>query len=235
MSTYVLGAGTFATQFATKSPSVPVPVRLTPAVVNAAAAAAVTPSTPVRGIAIKVASPVLQRAIDKAIAARAAQTEVRTGVPVTLKSSLMNAAVQKALTARSMRSIAPAAPSVLEQTGLNPPVAAAPTVTPSSPYSFVPEASGGGGGSSQAVTAAPDVAADTTDQMSQVDTAAAAGDLSEQELATIKADLASKPAAIVPSAGPGWIPIVILIGLVGIAVSQSRRTGGRIGRRGWGD
>jgi len=71
--------------------------------------------------------------------------------------------------------------------------------------------------------------------MSQIDQAEAAGDLSAQEVASIKADLATKQAAAVPHVGTSWIPVVLLLGLVGIAVSQSRRTGGRIGRRGWGD
>jgi hypothetical protein len=180
--------------------------------------------------------------IQKAIAARAG-TEVRTGVPATLTNPLLLAAAQKALAAQRMKSIAPVAPSVLEQTGLNPPAAPAPTVSPTSPYSFAPDASGGGGGDtapSPAVTAAPDVQeagifpGDTTDQMAQVDQAAAAGDLSAQEVASIKSDLAAKTVNV-PNVGTSWIPLVLLVGLIGVAVSQSRRTGGRIGRRGWGD
>jgi hypothetical protein len=216
-----------------------------PAPTIAPRAVTVTPAAAPRPIAIQVKSPLLGRVIAKAVAARAAQTEVRTGVPVSLRYPLLNAAVQKAIAARTkLNPVTPATPSVIEQTGINPPVTATPTISPSSPFQFTPDAGGGGGGSaapSPAVTATPDVQeagifpGDTTDQMSQIDQAEAAGDLSAQEVASIKADLAAKPAAAVPQVGTSWIPVVLLLGLVGIAVSQSRRTGGRIGRRGWGD
>lgn len=210
-----------------------------PAPVIAPRAVTVTPAVAPRPIAIHVKSALLQRVVDKAVAARAAQTEVRTGVPVTMRFPLMNAAVQKAIASQRMKPATSTPPSVIEQTGLNPPVTATPTVSPSSPFSLVPDA-GGGAAPAPAVMSTPDVQeasmfpGDTTDQMSQVDQAAAAGDLSEQEVASIKADLASKPAAV-PSVGTNWIPVVLLLGLVGLAMNQSRRTGGRIGRRGWGD
>lgn len=239
---YTLGATpamfanlTTRTVAARPGPIVAVPAPVTRAAVTAATAAAVTPSRPVPPIALHFKSALMNKVIQKELAARAGQTHVRTGVPATLKNPLLIAAAQKAIAARSrMNPIAPVAPSVLEQTGISPPVTAAPAVTPSSPYSFVPDAGGGGSASAEPdVQQASMFPGDTTDQMNQVDQAAAAGDLSEQEVASIKADLASKSAAVPGAAS--WIPVALLVGLVGVAVIQSRRTGGRIGRRGWGD
>jgi hypothetical protein len=206
----------------------------------------VTPTPVAPPIVIHLKNALLDQAYQKTVAASQAKaTAVKTGITPTFKLGIMNTAMQKmASSAQAMAPAARVSPSVLEQTGLNPPVVATPVINPSSPFS-IPADSGGGGGGGDTTSVAPAVIApapavqeaglfpDTTsaDQMAQVDQAAAAGDLSAQEVASIKSDIASKTPAVPTS----WIPVVLLAGLVAVSLIGSRRTGGRIGRRGWGN
>jgi len=208
-----------------------------PAPVIAPRAITVTPTPVQPPVSIRVLSnPLMNQAFQKLQAAAAAKAAaVKTGIAPVFRTAIANQAVQKMITgSQAMSPATPTVPSVIERTGLNPPAIATPTINPDSPFSLVPTGGGGGGG---AAVTTPDVQqasifpGDTTDAMAQVDQAQAAGDLSAQEVASIKSDLATKAPAVPTS----WIPVVLLIGLVAVSVAASRRTGGRIGRRGWGD